>query len=186
MLKWDNNFTQLNLKFISIYRLNVFLIIFIVGLTITGSLILKPVFKSYKRPVLWSNVITHVHNDYFFRSTIILWKILYLILFGHSKTDFVWYLICIYLPQDWTELTVSEMVEDVKSIGQWDCFKMWIFWVYSLHTVTLGTHHFFCVCVWGGGGGGGESEFWGENRKKADLIKFDRNIVRGEWDYEFV
>ena len=32
--------------------------------------------------------VTHVHNDYFFRSTIILWKILYFILFGHTKTDF--------------------------------------------------------------------------------------------------
>ena len=39
---------------------------------------------------------------------------------------------------------------------------------------------------------GGGSEFWGggRNRKKADLIKggikFGRNMVRGEGNYEFV
>ena len=36
--------------------------------------------------MLW---ITYVHNDYLFRSTIILWKILYFILFGYSETDFL-------------------------------------------------------------------------------------------------
>ena len=33
--------------------------------------------------------ITHVHNYHSFCSTTILWKILYLILFGYIKTDFV-------------------------------------------------------------------------------------------------
>ena len=41
----------------------------------------------------------------------------------------------------------------------------------------------FSVC-------GGEVNFEGGNRKKADLIKggikFDRNMVRGERNYEFV
>ena len=44
----------------------------------------------------------------------------------------------------------------------------------------------FCLCVCGGGG----VNFKGLNRKKADLIKegikFDRNVVRGDMNYEFV
>ena len=44
---------------------------------------------------------------------------------------------------------------------------------------------FLCVCV----GGGGVNFDWG-NRKKADLIKgeikFGRNILRRERNYEFV
>ena len=43
----------------------------------------------------------------------------------------------------------------------------------------------FFLCVFGG-----EVNFEGGNRKKADLIKggikFGRNIVRGERNYEFV
>ena len=46
----------------------------------------------------------------------------------------------------------------------------------------LGTYHFFCV--WG------EMNFEGGNRKKTNLIKggikFGRNMVRGERNYEFV
>ena len=38
----------------------------LVGPGITASLILKSVFKTYKRPMVWSNIITHVHDDYFF------------------------------------------------------------------------------------------------------------------------
>ena len=41
--------------------------------------------------------IAHVHNYYSIRSTTILWKILYLILFGHIKSDFERYLIWICL-----------------------------------------------------------------------------------------
>ena len=45
----------------------------------------------------------------------------------------------------------------------------------------LGTYHLFCA---------GEVNFEGGNRKKADLIKgrikFGRNVVRGERNYEFV
>ena len=41
--------------------------------------------------------ITHVHNYHSFHFTTILWKILYLILFGHIKTEFVRYLIWICL-----------------------------------------------------------------------------------------
>ena len=60
----------------------------IIGTTlgISASLILQAVFKTAKGLM---HGITHVHNDCFFRSTIILWKILYFILFGHSETDFV-------------------------------------------------------------------------------------------------
>ena len=61
-----NDFTQLNLKFVNIYRLSVFFKLYLIGLGITASLILKPVFKTYKRSMLWSNVITHVHNGYTF------------------------------------------------------------------------------------------------------------------------
>ena len=55
----------------------------------------------------------------------------------------------------------------------------------TLEILQLGTYHFFCVC------GGGEVNFEGGNRKKAGLmikggIKFDRNMVRGERNYEFV
>ena len=46
--------------------------------------------------------IAHVHNYYSIRSTTILWKILYLILFGHIKSDFVRYLIQLDLPQEST------------------------------------------------------------------------------------
>ena len=68
------------------------------GLGISASLILQAIFKTSKGVQCYG--ITHVHNDQFFFSTTILWKMLYFILFGHSKTDFVWCLICIYLPQD--------------------------------------------------------------------------------------
>ena len=45
-------------------------------------LCLKPVrFQCYR--------ITHVHNYRFFRSSAIMWKIIYFILFGHIQTDFV-------------------------------------------------------------------------------------------------
>ena len=44
------------------------------------------------------------------------------------------------------------------------------------------------MCVWGGGGEG--VNFEGGDRKKADLIKwgikFGRNMVTGERNYEFV
>ena len=47
--------------------------------------------------------IIHVHNYHSFHFTTILWKILYLILFGHTKTDFVRYLISnLDLPQEST------------------------------------------------------------------------------------
>ena len=41
--------------------------------------------------------ITHLHNYYSIPSTTILWKILYLIFFGHIKSDFVRYLIWVCL-----------------------------------------------------------------------------------------
>ena len=41
--------------------------------------------------------ITHIHNYHSFHFTTILWKILYLIFFGHIKADFVRYLVWIYL-----------------------------------------------------------------------------------------
>ena len=82
---------------------------------------LKPVFKTYKRPVLWSNVITHVHNGYFSRSTTVLFcgkscisfclDILKQILCGISSVS-----IC--LKTELRELRVSKMVQDIKSIGQ--------------------------------------------------------------------
>ena len=54
-------------------------------------------FLLYLKPVkVQCYRITHVHN-YQSRSTTILWKIRYLILFGHIKTDFVRYLIWICL-----------------------------------------------------------------------------------------
>ena len=39
--------------------------------------------------------IAHVHNYYSIRSTTTLWKVIYLILFGHIKSDFERYLIWI-------------------------------------------------------------------------------------------
>ena len=64
--------------------------------------------------------ITHVHNYHSFYSMTILWKILYLILFGHIKTDFVRYLISFgYASRvNWYKLTVSEMVQDIESVDQ--------------------------------------------------------------------
>ena len=41
--------------------------------------------------------IAHVHNYYSIRSATILWKILYLILFGHIKSDFERYLVWVCL-----------------------------------------------------------------------------------------
>ena len=61
--------------------------------------------------------ITHVHNYHTFRSTSTLWKILYLILFGHIKTDFVRYLIRSASRVNWDKLPVSEMMQDIESVG---------------------------------------------------------------------
>ena len=63
-----------------------------------------------------------------FHFTTILWKILYLILFGHIKTNFVRYLIFGSASRvDWDKLTVSEMVQDIESVGQPDWFLCHIF-----------------------------------------------------------
>ena len=37
---------------------------------------------------------------------------------------------------NWDELTLSEMVQDIESIGQRDWFIYIIFWVYRLETIT--------------------------------------------------
>ena len=68
--------------------------------------------------------ITYVHNYHSFRSTTILWKILYLIMFGHIKTDFVRYLICIFLK---SQLGYSEMVQNIESVDERDWFICHIF-----------------------------------------------------------
>ena len=57
-------------------------------------------------------IITHVHND---------WGILYFI-FWRSTTDFVLYLICVYLPQDWTEINWQWNGAGLV-ISQQECFK---------------------------------------------------------------
>ena len=49
-------------------------------------------------------------------------EILYLILFGHIKTDFVRYLIGSASRVNWDKLTVGETVQDIESVGQRDWF----------------------------------------------------------------
>ena len=71
--------------------------------------------------------IAHVHNYYSIRSTTILWKILYLILFGHIKSDFERYLSGCALRVNWDKLTVIEMVQDIESVSQRDWFICHIF-----------------------------------------------------------
>ena len=71
--------------------------------------------------------ITHVDNYHSFHFTTTLWKILYLILFGHIKTDFVRYLFGSASRVNWDKLTVSEMVQDIESADQRDWFICHIF-----------------------------------------------------------
>ena len=72
--------------------------------------------------------IGHVHNYYSIRSTTILWKILYLILFGLIKSDFERYLIWICLSRvNWDKLTVIGIVQDIESVSQRDWFICHIF-----------------------------------------------------------
>ena len=71
--------------------------------------------------------IAHVHNYYSIRSTTILWKILYLILFGHIKSDFEMYLIGSASRVNWHKLTVIEMVQNIESVSQRDWFICDIF-----------------------------------------------------------
>ena len=71
--------------------------------------------------------IAHVHNYYSMRSTTILWKILYLILFGHIKSDFGRYLNGSASRVNWDKLTAIEMVQDIESVSQGDWFICHIF-----------------------------------------------------------
>ena len=38
---------------------------------------------------------------------------------------------------NWDKLTVSEMVQDIESVGQRDWFICHVFWVYGLEIITL-------------------------------------------------
>ena len=71
--------------------------------------------------------IAHVHNYYSIRSTTILWKILYLILFGHIKTDFESISFGSASRVNWDKLTVIEMVQDIELVSQRDWFICHIF-----------------------------------------------------------
>ena len=53
LTKNDNNFIQLDLKFVNVSRLFVFYS-YLVGLGISASLILQAVFKTSKGPMLWN------------------------------------------------------------------------------------------------------------------------------------
>ena len=81
--------------------------------------------------------IAYVHNHYSIRSTTILWKILYLILFGHIKSDFERYLIWICLKSQLDKLTVIEMVQDIESVSQRDWFICHIFCFCGFEIITL-------------------------------------------------
>ena len=70
--------------------------------------------------------ITYVHNYYSIRSTTILWKILCLILFGHTESDFE-YIFGSASRVNWDKLTVIEMVQDIESVSQRDWFICHIF-----------------------------------------------------------
>ena len=65
--------------------------------------------------------ITHVHNYCSIRSTTILWKILYLILFGlmDRLNQILWGILFGSASRvNWDKLTVSEMVQDIESVSQ--------------------------------------------------------------------
>ena len=70
--------------------------------------------------------ITHVHNYHSFRSTTILWNILYLILFRHITTDFVGISSGSASRVNWDKLTISEIVQNIESVGQHDWFICYI------------------------------------------------------------
>ena len=69
----------------------------------------------------------YIHNYHSFHFTTILLKILYLILFGHIKIDFGGILFGSASRVNWDKLTVSEMVQDIESVGQRDWFICHIF-----------------------------------------------------------
>ena len=73
---------------------------FMSGISYGETLALIYGFLLYLKPVkVQCYRITHVHDYHSFRSTTIVWKIHYLILFGHIKTDFVRYVIWICLKE---------------------------------------------------------------------------------------
>ena len=74
--------------------------------------------------------IAHVHNYYSIFSTTILWKILYLILFGHIKSEVSSLRGTLFGSAsrvNWDKLTVIEMVQDIESVSQRDWFICHIF-----------------------------------------------------------
>ena len=71
--------------------------------------------------------IAHVHNYYSVRSTTILWKILYLILFDTLNQILRGILFGSASRVNWDKLTVIEMVQDIESVSERDLFICHIF-----------------------------------------------------------
>ena len=85
--------------------------------------------------------IAHVHNYYSIRSTTILWKILYLILFGHIKSDFERYLIWICLKSQ-----LGQIDSHWNGARYWIGQSAWLVYMSYLLSLRVWNYHVINIC----------------------------------------